>query len=363
MPKTIAPYDEYRRWVSGYLGMSMGATPDADTYERILGDPVSRFKVIAVDGAGRRVPLAASNGTLGYFDPLDVPEEALVVILPESALDTADTRGLGSQGLPVLMPRQRILSEDLVGRYMSKMRSVPASQLEDFLSDDGSIALMPKVGLAEFVGVSRYDIAGCDDLRNEPVPDEILTDSTLLTTSVDYISERLPELVKLHTDIFGQQATEIGYYDGLDEEEISALLVSGDFTPVAAFDRGSGEATAFAFFARDLTQGMERLAWLNAERAQEVVAGMSQAEDHILSLPYHVVSKGGGMLPLITKIAGKATVFGTTATELFTLTSTSSASINYAPALFNRALETIGFKYLNSTFQATFLTRVSETQA
>ena len=354
--REIISFDEYSELLSYYSGMNMQGVGDETIFNRLVNNPDTVYKEMIVKEQNVSVPYAASNEALEFFDPDDIPPKSLITILPDKLYAQEDLDEL-SQEHTVLMARQCNLSDELTQRYISKIKSVPSKDLEDFISQNGAIELMPKSGFAEFIGVSRYDISGCDDLRNNPLPTEIITDNTVSTTSVEYIKEKLPELTKLHKDIFEQQTSEIGYYDGLDEVEIVRVIESGEFTPVATFDKDTGEAIAFALFAKKLLNA-EDLGWLNVKKTNEVLETMSETDDYILAMPYVIVSKGKGIFPLISKIAAYATVYGTNAKELFTLTKTSSASVNYTPAIINKTLESLGFKHQNSKIEATFLTKI-----
>jgi hypothetical protein len=355
-----ADFSSYREILSSNSGINSTGVSEKDTYDKVIKDHNTVFASVPVGGGELCLPLAATNGALGYFNKDEIPSDSLIIILPHSLAPEESIDEL-RKGHTILMPRQKILSDNLVDSYISKIRSVEPSELETELVESGG-QLMPNTGFAEFIGVSRYDISGCGGLKKEELPDEIIIGDTVSTTSLEVINAKLTELIKLHKKVFKRQAEEIGYYDGLTTEEIVKLIKKGNFTPVATFnydtDKGEmGEAMAFALFASNLTD-LNELSWLNPEAANRVIGGMKETDNPVISIPYVIVSEGAANFPLITKIAAQKAISGTNATELFTLTKTSSASINYTPAIINRTLKQQGFLHKESCIEATYLTKI-----
>jgi hypothetical protein len=216
--------------------------------------------------------------------------------------------------------------------------------------------LMPKCGFVGFIGINQYDISQCTDMQKTELPKEIEFRDTVSTMSVDIIKSKLPELIDLHKVVFGQLTDELGYYDGTTGDDIIETIESGMFTPIATFNKNTGEALSFALFASNLLD-LQDLGWLNADSVEKTIREMSKTHQPILSIPHTIVSKGAGLFPLITKIAARATINGTAATELFTITKTSLHSINSTPAIMYRSLQQIGFRPQGSVIEATFLTK------
>lgn len=300
---------------------------------------------------GKRIPVGIPNSITHEFDEKMVGEGKLLV-----TGQLADLYA-GEPGM-TLVQRQCRLSDDLTARILTDPTELkPGDFVADF-SFPTEEQPACQTGVPEYMVFSAYDTSQKDDMKASPCPELHSRDGHLVTSDKRKLLAILPELTKLHTDVFENQAVQIGYYGGLNPETIEELINNPDFIPIAALDKDTGEPLMFALFSPNFTD-LESIDWLNASKVQEMMDSYKvEGKTTTLNLPLVVTSRfeGLGLFSNASHIAAHETIYRTKADTTFLMYECNALSILFTPKIINKKLAKLGIMNLGTDIEATFLT-------
>lgn len=317
-----------------------------ETYHEAADDK----QTIVAEVEGNTVPAFVANALTHEFDPQFIGENAMLVpavIADGGIMLTSDAR----------IQRQQLLPDHLIDVIFNEPRTLSYQDfVEAFEVPEGETAVFQN-GLPEYMVFSAYDTSDSPEMRATPCPDIYSRDGHLVTSNKEMLLSKLPELTKLHTDVFESQAVQAGYYGGLDAETIEVLINNPDFIPIAALDKDSGEPLMFALFSTNFTD-LDSIDWLNPSRVEKLKEQYGQGKKTTLNLPLVVTSRqeGLGLFSSACQIAAHETIYREQADITFLMYESNVFSILFTPRTINKTLASIGIKNLGTTIEATFIT-------
>lgn len=344
--KPIAEFAEYRSIIDATNGMMRTGIFSSETYSEATSDE----RTIFTEVDGKQVPAFVANALTHEFDAQFIGENAMLV--PAAIADSCISLPLEAR-----IQRQQLLPEHLINTILNEPRSLGYQDfVEAFNVPKGEVAVFQN-GLPEYMVFSAYDTSGSPEMKAMPCHDIYSRDGHLVTSNKEMLLSKLPELTKLHTDVFESQAVQAGYYGGLDAETIEALINNPDFIPIAALDKDSGEPLMFALFSTNFTD-LESIDWLNPAQVEKLKEQYGQGKKTTLNLPLVVTSRqeGLGLFSSACQIAAHETIYREQAEVTFLMYESNVFSILFTPKTINKTLGSLGIKNLGTTIEATFIT-------
>ncbi|MFO0882044.1 MAG: hypothetical protein U0491_01170 [Candidatus Saccharimonadales bacterium] len=343
---TTADYTIYREAIDATNGMMRTGVFSKDTYDEAVTDT----RTIFAEVEGQTIPAFVSNALTHEFDPQFIGEDAMLV--PAAIADSGIALPSGAR-----IQRQQLLPDALVETIFNDPRSLT---YEDFVKafaipkDEKAVF---QNGLPEYMVFSAYDTSASPEMRAVPCPDIYSRDGHLVTSDKERLLSKLPELTKLHTDVFESQAVQAGYYGGLDAETIEALINNPDFIPIAALDKDTGEPLMFALFSTNFTD-LQSIDWLNPAQVERLKEQYGQGKKTTLNLPLVVTSRqeGLGLFSSACQIAAHETIYREQADVTFLMYESNVFSIQFTPRTINKTLASLGIQNISTTVEATFIT-------
>ena len=338
-------YGEYRNNCDDFSGLMRLGVEHAEVYEQLMGSPATRFL--------GQLPIAATNESLGH--PLDVsvaPNEQLIALYPEGALESSGIEG-------ALQFRQTILSDELTGHILTAPDGATTDKItEELRKANGDRKLLADSGVPEYVVFSKYDTSGpeAEPFKHTKPNDIVTPQGHLVTASRETILHRLPELKTLHESIFESQTMQIGYYGGLDDEGLEAIINNPEFMPIAGFDQETGEALMLTLFAPNFTD-YDALPWLNPTKLDGLLEKDNSKK--VLCFPLVITSKanGIGLFNPSVLLAGQTLLYEHKPDTTYITYESNGLSILYTPKVIHRnSTNKLGMKHQGTTIEATFVT-------
>ena len=212
-------------------------------------------------------------------------------------------------------------------------------------------------GLPEYMVVSERSVSSRRDLIDGPPLDEVVTNSSLVTTSRDLLMDRLPAMLRLHQDVFSGQAVEAGYFGGLEQETLLGFLEDSTYLPIFALDRESDAPQMLAVFAPKASS-LSRLDWVNPIAHSALM--MHSAPGTPTCFPVVITSTGSGLglMEVVLEIGASHTLLGMTTPTAQVMFECSSVSIHYTPKIIDRVLSRLGIHAARTSIEATVATEV-----
>lgn len=345
LPQSTGEYAAYRQVCDEFSGLMRLGIEHEEVYERVVGATTTRFL--------GHLPIAATNETLGH--PLDVsvvPDDQLIALYPEGALESPGVEGS-------LQFRQAVLSSELTDHILTSPDGSTTDKItEELRAANGEKKLLAGSGVPEYVVFSKYDSSGPETEQFKHVePVDIVTQQGhLVTASREAILRRLPELKALHESIFDSQTMQIGYYGGLDDEGLEAIINNPEFMPIAGFDQETGEALMLTLFAPNFTD-YSALPWLNPSAVNGMLEGDESKK--VLCFPLVITSKanGIGLFNPSVLLAGQTMMYQHKPDTTYIAYESNGLSILYTPKVIHRtSTGKLGMKHQGTMIETTFVT-------
>lgn len=203
----------------------------------------------------------------------------------------------------------RVLSDDTTEKIFSGDSLFPqAINAEIDVSLNSDSRKYVGESLNEYMFMTKYDLSATHEKFMHPAGDVETPNGFIITTRPEEIRKHIPEIIKLQSDVFAEQAIQTGYYAGLSDEDTLAIILNPDFIPIIARDKETNEVVMCTLFAPDFTD-FSTLPWLNPhDIGKHLLTGPLP---DCLTLPLVVMSKssGLGLLKYAVQIATHETVY------------------------------------------------------
>jgi|GEM_PF-2160212 len=341
-------FESYRRLCDQYSGLMRIGVEDEQHYKLLQ---VKRSGSVALSG----MMSEATNDELGgVVDDSVLAGNRFISIVPRPVYESLEHSD------DIAKYEQRFLSDDLTQHLLKAPDETTGKRITEELNAivKPGERLVRGDGAPEFVFLSKFDTSGPESeyFKNNP-PQEIVTrKGHIVTSSREKITDKLPELIELHKSVFDGQTLQVGYYGGLDSENLEEIVNNPEFTPVMGYDPVTDEALAFTLYSSDF-KDFDTLPWLNPRGISKILD--DDKSNHKLAIPLVITSKldGLGLFDPSVAIAGHAALYDQRPDTMYVAYESNGLSVLYTPKIIQRNLTNkLGYVHLGSAAEATFMT-------
>lgn len=351
--KRVDDFTAYRTLCDEYSGLMRIGIEDAESYDDLRAKQKGS---VAIDG----FVSDATNDQLGHVVDVSVmQDDRRISVVPRLILDS-----LLPQEVDVVRFEQHFLSDDLVTHILSEPDETTTGRITDELSKavKPGERLVRGDGVPEFVFFNKFDTSSeaCEYFKNNPPKDIITSKGFLVTSSREQILTRLPELAALQESVFSGNTLQVGYYGGLDQHGIEAIVNNLEFTPIAGFDPNTGEAMMFTLFSSNFND-FDALPWLNPQGIKKVLN--SDPTKKTFAIPLIITSKanGLGLFNPAVQLAAHDGMYRQKPDTMYVTYESNGLSVLYTPRVIHRNLtNSLGFVHQGTAAEATFMTEADK---